>query len=100
MSATPAAVPAVFPAGPLEAEPLTSLDASLARLVKSVKNACGTIDRLHTQRDELRSALVDLLEQVEQLDGYELTRDLEPYKAEANWDDALHRARTVLRLTA
>jgi hypothetical protein len=45
---------------------------------------------------ELRSALKDLLEQVESLDGYQVTRDLDRYKAEACFDDAIERARNAL----
>lgn len=54
-------IPTVFPAGPLEPQPESSLDASLARLVKSVKDACATIDRLRRERNELRAALDGLL---------------------------------------
>lgn len=46
--------------------------------------------------ERLRAALKDFLEQVENLDDYQLTRDLEPYKAQAVWDDVLHRASEVL----
>jgi hypothetical protein len=45
---------------------------------------------------KLESALRDLLDQVESLNGYELTRDVEPYKAQACWDDAIDRARDAL----
>ena len=44
----------------------------------------------------LRSALKDLLDQVESLQGYELTRDIETYKADACWEDAQRRARELL----
>jgi hypothetical protein len=43
----------------------------------------------------LLTALRGLLEQIESLDDYSLTRDLEPYEAEACWEDAIafaHRA--------
>lgn len=53
---------------------------------------------MHRMRYEmLRHALVDLVEQVDSLEGYELTRDTEEYKAQACWDEALRRAREALR---
>ena len=47
----------------------------------------------------LRRALRELLEEVESLDGIEFSRDIEPYKAEANWDAALYAAGKALRDT-
>jgi hypothetical protein len=44
----------------------------------------------------LRQAMAELLEQVKSLEGYELTRDAEPYKAQACWDDAIRRAEDLL----
>lgn len=44
----------------------------------------------------LRSALRDLVEQVELLEDVTYSRDTEPYKAEACWDDALRRAKAAL----
>jgi hypothetical protein len=52
--------------------------------------------QLERENAELRSALKDLLEQVESLDGYQVTRDLDRYKAEACFDDAMERARNAL----
>lgn len=46
--------------------------------------------------DKLAHALRNLLEQVESLDDYTLTRDVEPYKAQANWDAAIRDAHEVL----
>ena len=46
---------------------------------------------------ELERALKDLLEQVESLDSYGLTRDTETYKAQACWDDAIYRASQALK---
>jgi len=51
---------------------------------------------LIAERDKLRSALKELVEQVDSLDGIELTRDQEPYKAQACWDEALDRAKLAL----
>lgn len=39
--------------------------------------------------DRLALALRDLLDQVQSLDDFTLTRDVEPYKAEACWDDVI-----------
>ena len=44
----------------------------------------------------VREALRDLLEQVESLNDYELTRDVDNYKAQACWDDAIRRAQAAL----
>ena len=41
---------------------------------------------------DLLSALSELLEQIECLGGIEFSKDLEPYKAETVWDDAIRRA--------
>lgn len=48
------------------------------------------------RRMELKAALREVLEQIESLDSYELTRDIEPYKAEAVWDHVMERAYKVL----
>ncbi len=45
----------------------------------------------------LRIALRELLEQVQSLEDVVLTRDIEPYKAQANWNDAIARAEEALR---
>ena len=50
-------------------------------------------DRIAT----LESALRDLLEQIDCLDDIAFSKDTEPYKAEACWDDANRRARDVLK---
>ena len=47
----------------------------------------------------LRRALRDLLEEVEALEGYELSSSLEPHKAEAIWDAVLFEAGKALRET-
>lgn len=44
----------------------------------------------------MRQALDELLEQIECLSGIEHSKDVEPYKAEACWDDALRRAQDAL----
>ena len=54
---------------------------------------------LMNENGKLRSALSDLLEQIECLGGIEYSRDLEPYKAEAVWDDAIRRAQDALSKT-
>ncbi len=53
-----------------------------------------------TPNKALYTALTDLLDQVDSLDDYTLTRDIEKYKAEAIWDDALDRARIALKNAA
>lgn len=45
---------------------------------------------------DMRSALRGLVEQVESLEGYQLTRDIEPHKAQACWDYVIDQARTAL----
>lgn len=45
----------------------------------------------------LESALSELLEQIECLGGIELCRDIEPYKAEAVWNDVISRAQDAIR---
>ena len=54
---------------------------------------------LMNENGKLRSALSDLLEQIECLGGIEYSKDLEPYKAEACWDDAIRRAQRALAKT-
>lgn len=50
-----------------------------------------------TRERRLERALRDLLEQIDCLDGIEYSKDTEPYKAEANWENALERARAEVR---
>ncbi len=66
--------------------------------VCTVRNCEKDADRarLIAAAPELLTALRDLLEQITSLNGYELTRDVETYKAEAVWDDAQNRARAAL----
>lgn len=45
---------------------------------------------------QLERALRNLLDMVESLEDYTLTSDLEPYKAQACWDDAIREASDVL----
>lgn len=40
-----------------------------------------------------RAIIVDLLDQIDSLQSYELTRDLEGYKAQAIWDSAIENAK-------
>ena len=40
-----------------------------------------------------RAIIIDLLDQIESLQSYELTRDLEGYKAQAIWDSAIENAK-------
>lgn len=54
------------------------------------------IDR-ETGMKKLLIALKDLLEQVESLEDFTLTRDAEPYKAEACWDYAIHQAHEAIK---
>jgi hypothetical protein len=48
----------------------------------------------------LRDALCQLLNEVECLDDITFSRDIEPYKAEACWEDALDTAAKALKETA
>jgi hypothetical protein len=48
---------------------------------------------------KLERALRDLLEQVDDLDDYTLTRNIESYKAQAVWDDTIENARSALAKT-
>lgn len=47
----------------------------------------------------LRKALKDLLDQVDSVEHVEFTRDIEQYKAQANWNDAIDQARMILERT-
>ena len=50
--------------------------------------------------DELarvKGALRDLVEQVDSLEGYQLTRDIDPHEAQATWDDVLERVNRVCK---
>ena len=52
--------------------------------------------RAWEEQSKLRSAMSELLDVVKSLEGYELTRDVEPYKAQAVFDDAIRRAEELL----
>jgi hypothetical protein len=52
--------------------------------------------KLRQQRDGLLAKLEELLGQVDSLNGYELTRDIDRYKAESNWDHAKRAARGAI----
>ena len=59
-----------------------------------------TIDALQAEIEALRqkagtgrAIIIDLLDQIESLQSYELTRDLEGYKAQAIWDSAIENAK-------
>ena len=45
---------------------------------------------------ELLSALRELVEQVESLEGYQYTRDMDEWEAEAMFNDALTRAKRAI----
>jgi hypothetical protein len=47
----------------------------------------------------LKQAAQELLDQVDSLEGYTLSRDLEPHEAQACWDGAIHSVRSAI-LTA
>ena len=66
-----------------------------ARPVEDKLAAELTAERERSKK--LKAALNDLLEQIDCLDGIEYTKDLEPYKAEAVWDDVLSRAQEVAK---
>ena len=51
-----------------------------------------------TREQALENALRELLEQIDTLEGVTYSRDFEPYKAEAVWDDAIRRAEDALAL--
>lgn len=52
--------------------------------------------RLIAGPPDLLRALSELMEQIECLGGIEYSRDVEPYKAEACWDDAIRRAQSAI----
>ena len=52
--------------------------------------------RAWEEQSKLRSAMSELLDVIKSLEGYELTRDVEPYKAQAVFDDAIRRAEDLL----
>lgn len=63
----------------------------------STQSACiAALERKAAHFDALRSALDALLVEVESLDDYSLTRDIEPHKAQACWDYVIDQARTAL----
>ena len=51
---------------------------------------------LSHERDGLHSALDTLLTEVKNLNGYELTRDIETHKAQYCWDYAIDQAEKAL----
>lgn len=93
-----------------DGEPQNDEDLANAHRIVATWNACdgiptadleqkvvsGFMADLKRQRDELRRALTDLHDQVESLESYTLTRDVEHYKAQACWDDAVDNARALL----
>lgn len=70
----------------------------VARIVAEVPdlNEARAIIAASATIERLRKALDELLSAVDSLDDISLTRDVEPYKAQANWDDALATARNAL----
>jgi hypothetical protein len=54
------------------------------------------LTRAWEEQSKLRSALSELLDAIESLEGYELTRDVDHYKSQAIWDDAIRRAQDLL----
>ena len=52
--------------------------------------------RLERERGELVEALKELLQEIDNLEGVEYTRDIEPYKAESVWTCTIDRARALL----
>ena len=64
-----------------------------------------TIDALQAEIESMRqkvgtgrAIIIDLLDQIESLQSYELTRDLEGYKAQAIWDSAIENAKRYAAL--
>lgn len=54
--------------------------------------AIKTMLKLQDETKELKRILRQLLDEIESLYDYELTRDTEPYKAQACWDYAMDAA--------
>ena len=73
-------------------QPATLLGAKEAHML-DVKNELLAANK---QSADLLSALRELIEQVDSLEDYTLTRDLESWEAEACFDDALTRAKRVV----
>lgn len=69
----------------------------MSRLLDGIEVDATEYEQLVTQRNELVQALRDLLEQIDCLDDISYSRDTEPYKAEANWQDTYDRACAVLK---
>lgn len=63
---------------------------------KLLDEAEDEISRLRKANTESVKALRELLEVVDSLDGYQLTRNTEPYKAQAVFDCTVEQARRVL----
>ena len=63
----------------------------------SVNELKEALAQSESRRKELYRALSDLLEQIECLDGIEYTKDIEPYKAEAIWNDVIRQAQDALK---
>jgi hypothetical protein len=54
------------------------------------------LTRAWEEQSKLRSALSELLDAIDSLEGYELTRDVDHCKSQAIWDDAIRRAQDLL----
>ena len=73
---------------------LTAQDAIL--LAADYAVLANSLERRAAHFEALREALRFLVEQVESLEGYDLTPDIEKYQAQANFDDALSMAGKAL----
>lgn len=71
------------------------LDAAIDLSIAAI-NSNSREQQLERHCAALAGALRGLKEQVESLDDYSLTRDTEPYKAQACWDNAQHTAFNAL----
>ena len=65
---------------------------SYRRMRTHAKDLERSLSEREEECERLRDALHGLLEQVDSLDDYTLTRDVEMYKAQACWDDAIRTA--------
>ena len=77
-----------------ESDPCVLIDATDERVVRVRLES--DYDCLSAHVATLAGALRDLVEQVESLEGVEYTRDIDRYKAEANFEHAVERANKAL----
>jgi len=77
--------------------PLTDKEAFSDHIMPEMQSVpVGFARRLERERGELMRGLDELLQEIDNLEGVEYTRNIEPYKAESVWSCTLDRARVLL----